>query len=143
MWAGFAQAVVRLDLPGGEVVLTPTERLRGGAFPFADPVHIVTAYNPAGLESDEAANRERHVALGHALAGRPLVASTGSGPDGSMPEPGYAILDTTLNEAIDLGRRFGQRAIYQWAPDWLDIVGVSEAARFRLGWELRPVMEPR
>lgn len=107
-------------------------------FPFDGPVHIVTAYNPRGDPSDEAANRRSHAELAAAsgAAGWSALPTVGSGPDGSMPEPGLAILDITLEEAIALGARFGQAAVYAWHPDGLDIVGVFDEHTRSLGWRL-------
>ena len=53
-----------------------------------------------------------------------------------MPEPGYAVLDVSLDTAVEIGREFGQRAIYRWTDDALSIVGVDEPVRLRLGWRL-------
>ncbi len=136
MWEGFAGAVVRVELSTGGVVLEPRPPGDVGVFPFAAPVHIVTAYNPAGFEIDEETNRTRHLALGMAVTGRATIPTVGSAPDGSMPEPGFALLEVSLSYALDLARDFGQRAIYQWTSDALHIVGVDEQHRRRLGWSL-------
>ena len=64
IWDGFAHAVVRLDLPTGHVVLAPKPLGDIGLFPFGAPVHIVTAYNPAGIEIDEeTSTRALHAVL--------------------------------------------------------------------------------
>lgn len=136
MWEGFASAVVRLELSAGDALLEPRPPGDVGVFPFAAPVHIVTAYNPAGFEIDEETNRSRHRALGMAVAGLATIPSVGSAPDGSMPESGFALLEVSLGYAIDLARDFGQRAIYEWTSDALHIVGVDEPHRRRLGWSL-------
>lgn len=136
MWDGFAGAVVHLTFPDGVRCLAPRPDGEVGEFPFDAPVHIVTAYNPAGIEIDEQANIDRHRRLGDAVAGVDTVTTVGSAPDGSMPEPGFALLELQLDEALDLARAFGQRAIYRWTPDELDIVGVDEPHHRRLGWSL-------
>jgi hypothetical protein len=135
MWDGFAGAVVRIRLTTGAVVLTP--RAEGvDAFPFDAPVHIVTAHNPAGVETDEATNERRHRELGRRLASHLVVPTVGSAPDGSMAEPGYAVLDVSLEGALEIGREFGQRAIYRWTADSLSIVGTDEPHLRHLGWSL-------
>lgn len=137
MWDAFASAVVRVELAGGPAVLTP--RADGaGEFPFDRPVHIITAYNPAGIETDGATNQRRHDEFGRRLASHSVVETTGSAPDGSMAEPGYAVLHISLDEALELGREFGQRAIYRWTAESLTIVGVDEPDRRDLGWSLAP-----
>ena len=70
-----------------------------GDTPLPADTLVVTACNPSGMPIDERQNSARHRAFGIALSGRDLVSSIGSAPDGSMPEPGYALLDTTLEEA--------------------------------------------
>jgi hypothetical protein len=136
MWDGFAGAVVRLELSGGVVLLEPRPPGDIGVFPFDGPVHIVTAYNPAGLEIDEETNRARHRALGLTVAGLATIPTVGSAPDGSMPEPGFALLQVSLGDALDLARDFGQLAIYRWTFAALDIIGVDEPHRRRLGWSV-------
>jgi hypothetical protein len=136
MWDAFAEAIVRIDLMTGPAVLAPEAFGEVGRFPFEAPVHIITAYNPAGVEIDAGSNRRFHDALCSAVGTRQAFSTVGSARDGSMAEPGYAVLGLTLAEAIELGRRFGQRAIYRWTTDALTIVGVDEDNERRLGWAL-------
>lgn len=141
MWDGFAEAVVRIELTTGPVLIVPGDAEAPGAdaFPFDSPVHIVTAYNPAGLEADDAVNARQHRELTRRLAAFDVVPTVGSAPDGSMPEPGYAILDVPLETAVRIGRDFGQRAIYRWTRTSLAIVGTDEAIHRHVGWSLAPV----
>jgi len=136
MWDGFAGAIVEVELASGPVVLVPTTPGQVGVFPFDQPVHILTAYNPAGRAIDASDNEARHEALGAALVGRRVVPTVGSAPDGTFREPGYGMLDVGLEEAIDLARTFGQRAIYRWTPDVLSIIGVDEHVQIDVGWTL-------
>lgn len=136
LWEGFAAAVVHLELPTGTVLLEPRPVGDVGAFPFEGPVHIVTAYNPDGLQIDDEANMSRHRELMLATAGFITIPSIGSALDGSMREPGFALIDASLTDSVALGRRFGQVAIYQWTADALTIVGVDEVHHLRLGWAL-------
>jgi hypothetical protein len=136
MWDGFAQAIVEVGLTDGPAVLRPAAPGRVGVFPFDRPMHILTAYNPAGRVTDAADNAARHEALGDALAGLQIVPTVGSAPDGTLREPGYGLLGADLGQALDLARAFGQRAIYQWTQDALSIVGVDEQVQIDLGWSL-------
>ena len=56
VWDGFAAAVVRVSLPDGDRRLEPRPPGVVGEYPFDGPVHIITAYNPAGVEADAEAN---------------------------------------------------------------------------------------
>ena len=51
-----------------------------------------------------------------------------------MAEPGYAIEGLDRSAAIELGRRFGQRAIYEWSPAGLDVLAVDGSTTHRSGW---------
>ena len=137
MWDGFAAAIVEVGLASGPVVLVPALPGQVGVFPFDQPVHILTAYNPAGRAIDASENEARHEALGAALAGHTVVPTAGSAPDGTFREPGYGLLGVGLDEALDLARTFGQRAIYRWTPDVLSIVGVDEPVQIDVGWTLQ------
>lgn len=140
IWDGFASAIVTLALPSGRHRLARAELgTTGGAFPFDADVHVVTAYNPAGIEASADDNRQRHAALLATVADLRTHPTVGSAPDGSIAEPGCAIVGIDTDRALALGRRFGQRAIYQWTPDALVIVGVDEPTRLRSGWRLTPV----
>lgn len=141
IWDGFVSAIVTLDLPQGPHRLEPAPAGTVGRFPFDADVHIVTAYNPAGIETSAAHNRRRALELLAALDGVRSHPSIGSAPDGSMAEPGRAIVGIGTDAAVALGRRFGQRAIYEWRPDALVIVGVDEPTRHESGWRLRPLHE--
>lgn len=135
-WSDFARAVVRIELPTGSYRIEPRDPVELGEFPLDAPVHIVTAYNPAGLVADDADNRRRHDELRRAVSGRVTYPTVGSAPDGSLAEPGRAIAGLDLAAALELGRRFGQRAIYEWSPDGLRIVGVDEPLTRSMGWVL-------
>ena len=136
MWDGFAGAVIVLELVTGRALLEPAPPGEVGLFPFAAPVHIITAYNPAGVEIDDETNVARHGLLAAAVAGLEAIASVGSAPDGTMAEPGFALFGVPFDRALDLARQFGQRAFYRWTPRALIIVGVDEPVRRDLGWTL-------
>lgn len=135
----FARAVVTIHFEDGTRVLHPQPAGDVGSdFPYPHPVHIVTAYNPGGRVGDATSNAAGHRLLVAAVAelGAPSVATVGSAADGSIPEPGLLIAGLSRRVAIDLGRRFGQRAIYEWSHDRLEILGVAEPAAIALGWRL-------
>ena len=136
MWAGFARAIVRLDLPEGSVVLQPTNNGVSGTFPFNGAVHIVTASNPDGVEVSGPANLAADEALDEALNDYETFRTVGSAPDGSFAEPGFGILGIEPHDALAFGARFGQVAIYRWSADDLVICAVGSDDELRLGWRL-------
>ena len=109
-----------------------------GRFPFTGAVHIVTACNPGGRPGDDAGNAARHRELvDHVTAlSVETVPTVGSARDGSMAEPGLLILGIDRTTAIEIGRRFGQRAVYAWSRAALEILDVQEDGCLRLGWAL-------
>ncbi len=135
-WEAFTRAGVRVELDAGPRRLEPRRPGDVGAFPFAAPVHIVTAYNPSGIESSLDRNEAHHARLLAELGDRRVLPTVGSAVDGTMAEPGCAILDIELDEGIGIGARFGQRAIYRWSAGELVVVGVDEAGRTAMGWTL-------
>jgi hypothetical protein len=58
-----------------------------------------------------------------------------------MAEPGFGVLDMELDVAVQLGRRFGQVAIYRWTRDTLSIVGVDDPSTIDMGWTLTALGE--
>ncbi len=139
----FAGAIVSLVGHNGErSTLRPAPPGSTGVFEFAGPVHIITAYNPNANLADVGANEAAHAELTAALAGHSVVASIGSAPDGSFAEPGWAVLDIDLADAVELGRRFGQVAIYRWTADALRIVSCERTSTAAddivMGWTLGP-----
>jgi hypothetical protein len=136
LWDAFASAVIRLSMSDRDRRLEPRPHGSVGRFTFSSPVHIITAHNPAGEESDPEENAARHAQLERELERWTTLASLGSAPDGSMAEPGFAVLEMTQREAIAIGRRFGQVAIYRWTSQALSIVGVEDEQRRDMGWAL-------
>ena len=138
IWRGFQAAVVHVDLPGGPRRLEPRAPGTVGDFPFrGSVVHIITPYNPDGVLASNATNEQNHGTMAAELPDDLLsFATVGSAPDGSWPEPGFGIVGLTRDEAIVLGRRFGQRAIYEWTAESLTIVGVDEPSSSPTGWAL-------
>ena len=138
MWDAFANAVVTLSLPTGSAVLRPADPGTTDDFGFDAPVHIITAFNPAGVEADPHENEARHHALCVMLEQRELWwhGSVGSAPDGSFAEPGCAVLAMDTEDALEVAREFGQRAIYVWTEESLRILGVDEPVDLAYGWKL-------
>ncbi|MEQ8841117.1 MAG: DUF3293 domain-containing protein [Acidimicrobiales bacterium] len=136
IWDAFAQAVVTIEMPEGPRRLEPRPVGEVGVFPFATPVHIITAHNPAGEPDDPVANERRHRELTEHLVGHRMMATVGSAVDGTMAEPGLGVIGLDDRVAIELGRRFGQLAIYRWTAEALEIVGIDEARRIESGWAL-------
>lgn len=79
------------------------------------PLHVLTAWNPLSVDTDEVWNAAATERLASAIAatGGTTFACAGAGRDGKHePEEGFAVTGIDRRTAVDLGRRFGQQAIF-------------------------------
>ena len=112
------------------------------------PVHgwpsafaIITACDPNGVTTDEVSNRAHDGRLASLLRERSLRhwRATGGSPDFSHAEPGYAV-ETSFQDALQIGRLFEQEAIFWIENDELILVDCRTEATHRLGsWRNRIV----
>jgi hypothetical protein len=138
----YLRAVYRLRLPAGAVDVAFTRfatPVQAGAAPPAPlPARwaFVTAYNPMSCPKDDAENRARDAALGEAIRAAGLAAARAEGraPEGDWREPGWALLDAARDAALDLGRRFGQRAILWGLAGRAGVLDCRTEA-----WVVRPI----
>jgi hypothetical protein len=93
---------------------------------------VVAAANPAGSSVDPAANVRRHAALQRWLVeqGFPHRPVTGSSPDGSHREHGFAVW-LERDDVIAIARRFEQSAIFWFDGGAFWLVGALVDARAR------------
>jgi hypothetical protein len=77
------------------------------------PFAIITAHNPRSERLSDSENKARHETLRRELIslGLTFAPSTGESPDGSWLEEGFIIFETSLEQALELGRKFAQHAI--------------------------------
>lgn len=114
-FASFATTRITVRPPESpEIVLVP------GAVPAAPPLPlpftVITAHNPLSRSRDAEANRLAHERLRRATAAASaVIPASGSAPDGQHSEESLAISGLSLDDALDLGCSFGQRAIF-----WID-----------------------
>lgn len=110
--------------------------------PWSDPVpgtvHVVTAWNPDGLDAGPHANAEAHRRLVDEIDGRgwSWAPAVGASPDGAHHEISVLVRDRARAEAVALGRSFGQLAVFELDDDTQRVVPcdgspVREVARDR------------
>lgn len=106
----YGDAIYEVDLPAGTVAL------RAGA----DPPHglpaalaIITAWNPGAARPGEAENRGANLRLEAEIARRGATWFPARGRDAAAThiEPSFAITGISPEDALDVGRQFGQAAI--------------------------------
>ena len=139
MWASYEQAVIRLQAQGLPMLLrSAPSGIVQGAFPYEGPVHVVTAWNPAGRVLSLEANRalEQALVADPGLLGLKVHACTGGDLSGSHQEPSLMIEDLATDSALALGRRYGQDAIFRWTRTTLDLLTCAGGACITRGWTL-------
>jgi hypothetical protein len=130
LWDLWAEAVI--DCEHAE----RTRCLRGPnaeALPADAPIFTVTAYNPNGIERDEAVNAAAEQELEQELTSirAEFWPATGRSPDGSWSEPGVAVAGLERADACDLGRRYGQLGVFELAESEVHVVRCSDEAVVR------------
>jgi Protein of unknown function (DUF3293) len=111
LWETYATAHISCVVDGRTI------RLRGPEIDGlpADPLFVLTAWNPGGVERDRAANDAAERALEAELTadGRSWWPADGHSPDESWSEPGAAVGSLDRDAACALGEQFGQLAVYE------------------------------
>lgn len=90
----------------------------------ADTVAVITAWNPGLNRPTERDNRAANQRLEPAVEelGYAYLPAVGRSRDGAHEEPSIAVLDISRADAISLGSRFGQAAIFWVGSGWGELV---------------------
>jgi hypothetical protein len=136
-WRYYLDTAVHFDCLELKGVVRPVDE-GGDEFPPVGPVHVITAIQPGSFpESDE--NPARMDVLSHELEreGIEFIRAVGSSLDGSYREESRAIFGLDDVQAQQLGRRFGQVAIFAWrGPTWSLLACASDRQTHRTWrWE--------
>lgn len=141
VWGEFQRTFIRIELDGQILQITPGPIGERGAYlpGQAGPLHVLTAWNPQGIEAPLADNRLANERLAAALAARPELtvwATTGTGEDGSWHEEGFTIAGLDRAEAVALAVRYDQRAIFEWRdePGGFRLVACDGSQDEARGW---------
>ncbi len=139
VWSAYMKTVVDFALPA-QIAFTVSPAPRGtvGDWPggVGAPVFVLTAWNPGSERPGEEANRSRQEKLETEFRERGLeVWSTiGRDPESDYFEVGIAVCGLTEDEALAIGVRYGQDAIFSWTPTaWL-ILSCVDTHRHESGW---------
>ncbi len=148
LWTCYTKTIVEVMPPG-----TATFRIcraplgEVGEWPpmFTAPIFVITAWNPASHRIPPDANRERQEALEtdlRQLAEVQLWPSVGLDPDSEYREEGVAVSGLSEEEAIRLGARYDQNAIFAWTPETWAVVSCLDKRCHEAGWFLETLWEP-
>ncbi|MER6977024.1 DUF3293 domain-containing protein [Streptomyces carpinensis] len=139
-WDHYRAAVVDIRIPDRTVHVEPRPSgTAEGSFPEAAgsaTVHVITAWNPLGRTASVDANARAHRLLLDEVRRRGLTWWPAQGGDasGTHREESVAVVGLGDTAARDLGRRFGQDAIFAWSPDAWRVLACDTAAAAVSGW---------
>jgi hypothetical protein len=122
---------------GAPISVEPTaDGSVAGEFPLEGAACFVTAHNPGGPAIEPAENDRRHAAFLRDVAdhGWSWWPAVGGDPVGFHAEEGVLLLDATVDDALALGARFEQDAIYVWRADGMDLIACDRSRHYVLGW---------
>ena len=140
-WPLYLLAVIRLTVDGERMLLHATSEEGATAdFPYSEPVHIVTAWNPNGTTLTVAENEESQYKLlnDSALASASVHACTGGDRAGTHQEPSLLLENITTEVALALGHSYGQDAIFRWSRTSFDLLSCRSEVAARRRWTLQP-----
>ncbi|OSP23771.1 DUF3293 domain-containing protein [Streptomyces sp. PU_AKi4] len=124
-WELYRRTVVDIRFPDRTVRIKPRPRgTAEGPFPeLPGPagtvaLHVVTAYDPHGRPALTEDNARAQARLLDELGRRGLAwwPATGSDVHGTHIEQSVAVAGLSDSAARELGRRFGQDAVFAWTP---------------------------
>ena len=126
----YEQTLFEVHCLGGRVVLSTDGIVEGNAawLPVG-PIALITAYNPGVTRPGPGRNNAANQQLEELLRARGYRFSTGSGfsRDRSHSEPSYAVESLTEDDARELGREFGQAAVFYWKDGVGTLLWCSQA----------------
>lgn len=110
----YERAVYEAELDTGHVIFRIGRPPQGPA--PAGTLAIVTAWNPAHERPGDPANKKANACLAAEIERRGLRSrpALGRSEDGAHVEASFAVADIAREEAVALGRRFGQAAVFYW-----------------------------
>ena len=88
-------------------------------------IHVITAWNPGderpGSEINESRNEQLRADI--SALGFDALAALGSDPNSSHSEKSWAVVGLTDNAAIELGKKYGQVAIFRITESRQSVLG--------------------
>lgn len=88
-------------------------------------IHVITASNPGderpGSEVNDARNEQLHADI--SALGFDALAALGSDPNSSHSEKSWAVVGLTDNAAVELGKKYGQVAVFRITDSRQSVLG--------------------
>jgi hypothetical protein len=138
-WEAYITTEVSIGAPGGAVRVFPAPPLQAsGQYPDAEgrAIAVITAHNPGGVIAAAADNDRAQRALEEELArmGLPCWPAAGADPDWTHVEPGVAVPGMAEHDALGLGAKYGQEAIFMLTPASWKVIDCATGRRTVTGW---------
>jgi Protein of unknown function (DUF3293) len=142
-WSGYARLTVAIRRPDlGDLAVQPARRGEAGRWPWptADPVAVLTAWDPGDARPGLEVNRRRQSELEDDLGARGagLWSAEGMDPVTGARDEGVAVRGVLESVVLELGAHYGQDAVFVWTPDEWAIVACVGGRRVASGWRLVP-----
>lgn len=117
----FHSTIVRIDAPDGAVVVQPG--VSHPQVPWTGLAHVITGWNPGRLATAEE-NNAANITLEKTLraTGLEVFPATGDAIDGTWSEESFAVVGMLRAQAVALGRRFGQLAIFEITANQVSVL---------------------
>ncbi|MGX5187524.1 DUF3293 domain-containing protein [Streptomyces avermitilis] len=146
-WAGYQQAVVDIRLADRTVRVVPgPQGAAEGHFPepAGRTIHVITACNPYGRTASAEDNGRAQALLFEEIGRRRLAwwPAAGGTVCGAHIEESAALVGLSDVEARELGRHFGQDAVFAWTPDAWSLLSCSSDETAVSGWTMS-TQQPR
>jgi hypothetical protein len=113
----YERALYDVHLPGGTLTLLVKRAPLGNSGPIRGRrLAVLTAYNSGHERPSEAENEAANARLLAEIERRGLTwaRAVGYSPERDHEEPSFAVFDLSVDEALALGRAFGQAAVLYW-----------------------------
>jgi hypothetical protein len=138
-WDAYLSAEIRIGLPDGAIRVFPAPAMQAsGEFPdpAGRPIAVMTAHNPGGITVEPAANARAQALLESEVTSRGHLwwPSAGADPSWTHVEDGVAIPGISEAEALELGAKFGQEAIFVLTPASRRVIDCVTGRRTVTGW---------
>jgi hypothetical protein len=129
-WALYRHAIVVAELhPETPVQLNGPGALEEWSLP--ELLHVITAWDPQGADRPEDLNRQANLELATEVLrlGGGFVRAQAGALDGSYSEPSMVIWGLSTDDAVALGRRFEQDAIFAITAESMELISCTTDAK--------------
>lgn len=116
--------------PDGAVYAGPG----AAALPVSAPAFVITAWNPGSEDTHPQRNADANDALTALLVdvGAAVTPVVGAARDGSWREDSFLVSGITRTEAVAIGARFGQLAVFELTDDTCTVLEVANGRALRV-----------